>query len=105
MGTDDIWGHEYINKYGESYPVNRKPVDWIFHFYYKENDGHAFMRRGPERSRCIRINPVAEWEEVKEAFGNYRGSKHGLDEKTSKSVFSGIENMIINGERDSEISC
>ena len=103
MTADDIWGHEYIDISGNSYDHHYKPRDWVLHLYYKENDGHAFIRYGPQRRICLRINPLAELEEAHEALNKYRASEHGLDVKTAKSVFSELENMIKSGNRDSEI--
>ena len=104
MTADDIWGHEYIDANGKSHDEKMKPFDWMIHIYYKENDGYAFMRKGPQRLICLRINPLVELQEAKEAFENYKTSKHGFDTRTAKNVFSELERMIKNGEKDSEIN-
>ena len=104
MTADDIWGHEYVDIDGNSHPKAEKPFDWMFHIYCKENDGHAFMRHGPQRKICLTINPLVELEEAHEASKNYEASKHGFDAKTARKVSSELENMIKNGIRNSEIN-
>lgn len=106
MTADDIWGHNYIDINGNSYDEKTRPdrFGWMIHFYYKDNDGYAFMRKGAQRRICLRINPLVELGEANEALIKYQGSKHGLDEKTAKKIFSKLENMIRDGERDSELS-
>jgi len=103
MTADDIWGHEYIDISGNSYDHHHKPLDWIWHLYYKENDGHAFMKHGPQRRICLRMNPTAELQEATESMKNYRESDPPFDKKIAKNVFSELENMIKEGKRDSEI--
>jgi len=104
MTADDIWGESYINISGSAlYLSNINSFEWMLYICYRENDGPTFMRKGAQRRIGLRINPLVDLEEVKEAFQNYKLSKHGLDEETSKKVFSKLEDMIKNGEKDSEI--
>ena len=104
MTADDIWGHEYIDISGNSYDNHHKPMDWVWHLYYKENDGHAFMKYGAQRRICFKINPTAEIQEATESMKNYEESNPPLEKRIAKSIFSEFERMIKNGERDSEIN-
>lgn len=60
MGKD-VYGHTYIYENGEESPKPQGGLELILSYYYVENEGWSFLKRGAERRIEIhfpkRVNP------------------------------------------------
>ena len=56
MTSRDIYGHTYVYSDGT---ITEKPIQGqksIICYYFSENDGHRFMRKGPERKIILDLD-------------------------------------------------
>jgi len=94
MTADDVYGHTYIDSNGARH--KKEPKHWTIRYYYIENEGWGFMRRGAERKTNITINPKAELSEVSKL------SKI-IKSKLEENISVELEKMVSKNKRSSTI--
>ncbi len=76
MTADDKWGHVYLTLDGKLHDFHgmsdpAPPKNWMVHYYYRENDGPTYMRKGPQRRLCLEFNGRFSLDEASSVMNKY----------------------------------